>query len=56
MPREALTGPVARGDADTVTAHLDALPEAERDLYRALAAEALRLTGHHDPDVAARLR
>ena len=55
-PRGALTGPVARGDVDTVAAHLAALPAAERDLYRALATEALRLTGRDDPDLEARFR
>lgn len=40
----SLTGPVARGDAATVATHLAALPESERDAYRALALEALRLT------------
>jgi predicted short-subunit dehydrogenase-like oxidoreductase (DUF2520 family) len=49
---DALTGPVARGDADTVARHLVALPADERDAYRALAREALRLTGRDD----ARLR
>lgn len=44
----ALTGPVARGDADTVAAHLDSLPPDERDTYRALAAAALRLAADHD--------
>jgi predicted short-subunit dehydrogenase-like oxidoreductase (DUF2520 family) len=44
----ALTGPVARGDADTVSRHLDALAPDERAAYRALAAEALRLTGRDD--------
>jgi predicted short-subunit dehydrogenase-like oxidoreductase (DUF2520 family) len=44
----ALTGPVARGDADTVARHLDALPADERILYRALAREALRLSGRDD--------
>ena len=39
----ALTGPVARGDQDTVTRHLDALPDDERDAYRALVLEAERL-------------
>lgn len=41
--RASLTGPVARGDTDTVAAHLDALPESERPPYRAFAREALRL-------------
>jgi predicted short-subunit dehydrogenase-like oxidoreductase (DUF2520 family) len=46
---EALTGPVARGDADTVVRHLDALPADEQAAYRALAHEALRLSGRDDP-------
>jgi predicted short-subunit dehydrogenase-like oxidoreductase (DUF2520 family) len=45
-PAAALTGPVARGDRETVARHLDALPEDERDAYRALALEAERLAGH----------
>jgi predicted short-subunit dehydrogenase-like oxidoreductase (DUF2520 family) len=45
---DALTGPVARGDADTVARHLATLPADERDAYRALAREALRLTGRDD--------
>jgi predicted short-subunit dehydrogenase-like oxidoreductase (DUF2520 family) len=48
---DALTGPVARGDADTVARHLDVLPADERDAYRALAREALRLTGRDDAHV-----
>jgi predicted short-subunit dehydrogenase-like oxidoreductase (DUF2520 family) len=47
-PEAALTGPVARGDADTVSRHLDTLPAADQRAYRALAAEALRLTGRDD--------
>jgi predicted short-subunit dehydrogenase-like oxidoreductase (DUF2520 family) len=46
--KDALTGPVARGDADTVARHLAALPNGERAAYRALANEALRLTGRDD--------
>ncbi len=45
---DALTGPVARGDADTVARHLATLPSDERAAYRALAAEALRLSGRDD--------
>ncbi|MEX2100643.1 MAG: DUF2520 domain-containing protein [Acidimicrobiia bacterium] len=48
-PADALTGPIARGDVDTVARHLDALPADERAVYRALALEALRLTGRDDP-------
>jgi predicted short-subunit dehydrogenase-like oxidoreductase (DUF2520 family) len=48
-PADALTGPVARGDADAITAHLEALaayPEA-RDLYLHLtrAMESLIASG-----------
>lgn len=42
-PAAALTGPVRRGDADTVAAHLQALPPGDRALYVLLAREALRL-------------
>lgn len=51
----ALTGPVARGDLATITRHLDALPASEQSSYRALAREALRLTGRHDPELEALL-
>ena len=44
----ALTGPAARGDDATIARHLDALPEAEQELYRALVAEARRLAAHGD--------
>jgi predicted short-subunit dehydrogenase-like oxidoreductase (DUF2520 family) len=52
---DALTGPVARGDADTVARHLDTLPAEERAAYRALAREALRLTGRDDAALRALL-
>jgi predicted short-subunit dehydrogenase-like oxidoreductase (DUF2520 family) len=52
---DALTGPVARGDADTVARHLATLPPDERAAYRALAREALRLTGRDDPALRALL-
>lgn len=38
----ALTGPVARGDAAAVLAHLDALTEVDRDLAQAYRANSLR--------------
>ncbi|MFM7063768.1 MAG: DUF2520 domain-containing protein [Actinomycetes bacterium] len=44
-PAAALTGPVARGDVDMVRRHLAALPESERDAYRALAHEVAQLVG-----------
>jgi predicted short-subunit dehydrogenase-like oxidoreductase (DUF2520 family) len=50
---DALTGPVARGDVDTVVRHLHALPVDEQAAYRALAREALRLSGRDDPALRA---
>ncbi|MEM8885426.1 MAG: DUF2520 domain-containing protein [Planctomycetota bacterium] len=38
---DALTGPIARGDVAVVQAHLDALPEAEKPLYRALLSATI---------------
>ena len=32
----ALTGPVARGDVEVIRAHLAALPEGQKPLYKAL--------------------
>ncbi len=58
----ALTGPVARGDADTVARHLAALGRADPGgvaAYRALAAATLELAcrkGSLDAAAAARLR
>jgi predicted short-subunit dehydrogenase-like oxidoreductase (DUF2520 family) len=48
-PAAALTGPVARGDVETVAGHLDAIAESERPAYRALAESARRLAGRDDP-------
>ena len=42
-PAAALTGPVARGDWDTVARHLEALPLDERTTYSALTQAAKRL-------------
>ena len=44
---EALTGPVARGDAPAIAAHLEALEDdaAAYDLYAALARETAELAG-----------
>jgi predicted short-subunit dehydrogenase-like oxidoreductase (DUF2520 family) len=50
-PADALTGPVARGDHETVARHLDALPADERDAYRALVREARRLAGRDDAEL-----
>jgi predicted short-subunit dehydrogenase-like oxidoreductase (DUF2520 family) len=48
-PREALTGPVARGDWATVAKHLAALPADERELYTSLAQAAARLASRSWP-------
>lgn len=39
----ALTGPISRGDVDTVRLHLNRLSARDRELYCALGAETLRL-------------
>lgn len=41
----SLTGPVRRGDVDTVVRHLAVLRGSEREAYLALSREALRLAG-----------
>jgi predicted short-subunit dehydrogenase-like oxidoreductase (DUF2520 family) len=52
-PSAALTGPVARGDVETVRAHLEALAETPEvlEVYRALSREAIPLaeSGGADP-------
>jgi len=48
-PAAALTGPISRGDVGTVAAHLEAIPDAERRAYRALADAARVLAGRDDP-------
>jgi predicted short-subunit dehydrogenase-like oxidoreductase (DUF2520 family) len=46
-PGAALTGPAARGDEDTIRAHVAALPAGERAAYAALADAARRLAADH---------
>lgn len=55
---QALTGPIARGDIETVARHLRALEDepALGALYRALGAELLRLDLGHSEEVAGALR
>lgn len=45
----SLTGPVARGDWETVRSHLDAIGESERPLYLALASACAELAGQPVP-------
>lgn len=47
---DALTGPAARGDWSTITAHLASLPQEEQSLYREAAKAAARLAGQPWPD------
>jgi predicted short-subunit dehydrogenase-like oxidoreductase (DUF2520 family) len=47
-PAGALTGPVARGDVETVRRHLAALAEPQARLYRLLARAALELARLED--------
>lgn len=55
-PAAALTGPVVRGDVETVALHLERLSEAERPLYCSLGREALRLARQTGLDSAAAAR
>jgi predicted short-subunit dehydrogenase-like oxidoreductase (DUF2520 family) len=48
-PASALTGPVARGDVETVSRHLDAIGDEEQPTYRTLAEAARRLAGRDEP-------
>lgn len=60
LPEEMITGPIARGDVETVAGHLEALDGAAPELaasYRLLARRALALSADGlDPAVVARLR
>lgn len=52
-PAAALTGPIVRGDAETVALHLERLSADERALYCLLGREALRLARMGGLDAAA---
>jgi predicted short-subunit dehydrogenase-like oxidoreductase (DUF2520 family) len=54
----ALTGPVARGDVETIRLHLRSLPEREGRLYRELGREAIEIaeTRGLDEEAVAALR
>lgn len=51
-PGEALTGPVVRGDVETVDLHLRILEPRERDLYLALGREMVRIAREKIPEEA----
>ncbi len=50
-PAEALTGPAARGDLETIARHLAAIDPTERPLYLALADAAARLADQPTPSI-----
>jgi predicted short-subunit dehydrogenase-like oxidoreductase (DUF2520 family) len=52
LPDDALTGPVVRGDAETVGKHLRALEgrEAAREVYRALSSAAVEIARERGTD------
>lgn len=52
-PEQALTGPIRRGDAATVSAHLSALDERHATLYRALGRHTVALARRAGLDEAA---
>ncbi len=55
-PPGALTGPVARGDAETVIRHLSALAGDDRELYRRLGSVAFELARRRGLDESAAAR
>ena len=55
-PLVALTGPVARGDVDTLTRHLAALSGTEAELYRRLGEATLELARRRGMDEAVAAR
>jgi predicted short-subunit dehydrogenase-like oxidoreductase (DUF2520 family) len=55
-PREALTGPVVRGDTATIMRHLESLAIDDAKLYRALGRAALELAQKQGMDAATAAR
>ena len=52
QPPEALTGPVMRGDAETIVRHLESLTIDDQNLYRLLGRAALELARKRGMDEA----
>ena len=55
-PDKAMTGPLIRGDLDTVRVHLEQLPDAAADIYRALGRHVLRMAESSDRLTADQVR
>ena len=49
-PEEVLTGPVERGDVQTVCTHLETLVAENREIYRLLSGKALGLAKKKNPE------
>lgn len=49
-PEQALTGPIERGDAETVRKHLVALTDTERDVYVNLGQKLIGIAEKKNPD------
>ncbi|HYT99834.1 MAG TPA: Rossmann-like and DUF2520 domain-containing protein [Gemmatimonadales bacterium] len=56
QPKDALTGPVVRGDASTIRRHLESLTQDDALLYRALGRAALELAEKRGMDEATAAR
>lgn len=52
--KKALTGPIARGDVDTIKKHLKVLSDIDQPLYKALGRHTLSMTDH-EGDVSFKL-
>lgn len=46
----ALTGPVERGDAQTVSAHLDSISDSEKEVYLLLTNKLVEIASEKNPD------
>ena len=49
-PEAALTGPVERGDVETVAGHLACVPEGEKEMYLLLAKKLLAIARRKNPE------
>lgn len=47
---EALTGPLERADAGTISRHIQAMNEEQKDVYKALSRELIKVASRKNPD------